>query len=869
VAILLVTSGTTLAIGSGVAASERPTSATIEEIQRPAGNTTDSPLAGSDVTTSGIVTATNADGFFLQNGTGAFSGVYVAGSADVSEGDRVDVTGLVEESYGLTRINTTASGGEVTVTGTAQVPAPTPLTTANVSREAYEGVLVTVSSVTVTRAPSASTYGEWSVSDGSGDAVVDDVTTGSVTVPDETGGTVETLTGPVYFSYSEFKIQPKTLENYTAPTPTDGGPEIDGTTLTVLSYNDIQTAASNPTKMGRLVGAVQQRRGAVGNPTVVVGGGDQVSPSSLSPVSNWTVPVETLNVLDPAAEVVGNHDLDYGFEPVRNFSAASEFPWLVANVRQTDGGSVPGTKNYTVVERGGVRIGVVGLVDEAIKPKTAVKFGKEGYEVTDFVTTGDRIATKLKEEENVDVVIAAAHIGVPESKELARGTDDIDLIVTGDDEVAFGPKTVDGTTIMEAEARAEYLAEANLTVGNDTVAFENGTLRTVAENDAFPVNETAERIVDESRGKYLSKVAGRTTAPLDSTFSSNYAEDTGWGSIVTDSFRAQTGAEVAITNAGGIRGNFVIDEGSVTYDDVYTSLPFGNYLVTKEMTGEQLREFLASQVTQLDASYGGQAQLQVSGITYEFVDRPGAEAEVTDVYVGGEPLDPDATYDVTVNSYMAGWTFGDRYGWNMSDLPTVENDYTLYGTATVEYIEANSPVSPPETDRIRRVTTDVGVASVTTEDQTTVLTFEKPANATAINATSFGVENETSGAVDATDARLDGDALVVSVATSELRALDNESESLQVYGRYNDSHWNGQRSGFENSVVNGDVRLAGGADSLAVLAGGDRVPQTAEVQTAIRYWARNEPVPQTGETLSSTEIQQFIRAWANQRSVAS
>jgi len=54
-----------------------------------------------------------------------------------------------------------------------------------------------------------------------------------------------------------------------------------------------------------------------------------------------------LAALDPAAEVIGNHDLDYGFAEVGNFSETSEFPWLVSNIRAEDGGNIPGTQNGT------------------------------------------------------------------------------------------------------------------------------------------------------------------------------------------------------------------------------------------------------------------------------------------------------------------------------------------------------------------------------------------------------------------------------------------------------------------------------------------------------------------------------------------
>ena len=168
----------------------------------------------------------------------------------------------------------------------------------------------------------------------------------------------------------------------------------DGTNVTIIQSNDIQTAMSDNASVVRLVGAINDRRAAADGPTVVVGGGDEVSPSSLSTVSEWRVPVDVLNVLQPDAEVVGNHDLDYGFEAVSNFGEALEFPWLLANVEAEDGSNVPGIKDYTTVERGGVTIGLPGLVDDAIKSKTAVDFEEESYEVTvnSFMAGGETLS---------------------------------------------------------------------------------------------------------------------------------------------------------------------------------------------------------------------------------------------------------------------------------------------------------------------------------------------------------------------------------------------------------------------------------------------------------------------------------------------
>ncbi len=556
--------------------------------------------------------------------------------------------------------------------------------------------------------------------------------------------------------------------------------------------------------MGSLVGAIEERRAMHSNPTVVVGGGDEVSPSSLSPVSNWTVPVAVLNAIDPAAEVVGNHDLDYGFDAVASFANASSFPWLLSNVRDSSGEPVEGTENYTIVERDGVRIGVVGLVDGAIDPKTAVDFDEAGYNIESFTERGDTIARQLKTQNDVDVVIGAAHIGVPESKELARSSEHIDVIVTGDDEIEYAPQETSGTVIMEAEARGEHLAEVNLTVGaNGSVSMQDGQLLDVGGPTA-PMNDSVRQLVADARSRQLDETIGTTTGRLDSTFTANYHDETAWGNLITDAFRNRTGADVAVTNAGGIRGDFVMEPGPITYDDVYTSLPFGNTLVTKELTGAELRSLLESQLVTLDSPdgerYGQEPSLQVSGVRYEYLAHANVSNRIRDVTVGGEPIDPDATYTVTVNSYMAGWD-------DLSTQPTVSHDYTLYGTAVAEYIASRGTIDPPSEDRIRRVDREIAPGQQRGAPRGTVpLQFSVPENVTAVNESTARIQNRTSGDISAERVQLANDRLLVFVDGEAYRSLASNSASLQLYVEYTDRTYDSELVYFENSVLNSEVR---------------------------------------------------------------
>ncbi|WP_267642203.1 bifunctional metallophosphatase/5'-nucleotidase [Haloarchaeobius amylolyticus] len=577
------------------------------------------------------------------------------------------------------------------------------------------------------------------------------------------------------------------------------------TTLTLLTYNDIQTAAVENQTFPRMVHLINERRAAHDNPTVVVGGGDQISPHALSPLTQWRTPVAALNVLEPDAEVIGNHDLDYGFGAVENFSNESEFPWLMANiVDQETGEPIPGTEPYTVVERDGVKVGIVGLADEAIKSKTAVDFDEKGYELRNYSETASEYATMLKEERGVDVVVAAAHIGIPESKTLARETDNVDAIVVGDDEVEYPPQETAGAVIVEAEARAEHVGEVDLTVENGDVTAWNGRLLNVTED--VPRNETVADIISKAREDTLEDVAGRTTVPLDARFASNYHDETALGNMIGDSFRAKTGAEVAITNAGGIRSNSVYGPGNVTVGDVYNILPFRNTLVTVELTGAELKQLLASQVVTLESEtgqrYGSEAQLQVSGVTYEWVGHEGEEPYIREAWVNGEPLDEDETYTVTVNSYMAGWE-----GSVLTNATRVSTTNTLYGTALLDYIRNNTPVSPADTNRIRRVDSVTAVRDISVEKGMATVTIDAPNGTTATVPDSFYVvDGASSERLAAESVTLTDGTIEVTFENAAFRRMAGEGGDLELYGKYETTAFD--RVYFEHSVVNADLRAS-------------------------------------------------------------
>uniref|UniRef100_UPI0006786759 bifunctional metallophosphatase/5'-nucleotidase n=1 Tax=Halolamina rubra TaxID=1380430 RepID=UPI0006786759 len=424
-------------------------------------------------------------------------------------------------------------------------------------------------------------------------------------------------------------------------------------------------------------------------------------------------------------------------------------------------------------------------------------------------------AKRLKEEAGVDAVVALAHTGVPDAEALAEADadDDIDVIVVGDDEQFYPPEEIDGSIVSEARARAAYLSEIELTVEGGEVTGFDGQLIEVTEE--IKKDPTASSIINDYRADVgLDEVIVETETALDATFGSNYHRETGYGNLVTDAMRERADADVAITNAGGIRSDSVYGPGEITGGDIFNTLPFPNTLVTLELTGEELVETLESQVVTLESdtgqSFGEEISQQVSGVRFEWVPHEGVDEQIRDVRVGGEPLDPDESYAVAVNSFIA----NGGSGYPLEDKPVIEATDELLVTLVVDYLRERESVAPTVEGRMQRVDRDLPDASITVDGNGKVVEqFDAPQDVESVAGDTAAVWSPDGAAVDAEQVVFDEDegTLVVraddgALAETVADADGGEEVQFDLYAEYESAEFD--HVYFERSRLNADLAAA-------------------------------------------------------------
>jgi len=252
------------------------------------------------------------------------------------------------------------------------------------------------------------------------------------------------------------------------------------------------------------------------------------------------------------------------------------------------------------------------------------------------------------------VLVAVTHQEMGEDRALAAAPGvELDVILGGHEHEPLIAEE-GRTLITKGGADARYLVQVDLWLGRDGHLRERSwTFHEVsARIPPDPRVEAVVRAYGERLGRELDVVVGRTSVPLEGRRGPLRSRETNLGDFIADAMRAHARTDVALVNGGGIRSDRIIPPGSLTRRDLAAMSPFGNVVMTLELTGRVLREVLEQALPQREREAGG--FLQVAGLTLTFDPARPAGQRIVSLEVGGAALDPERRYTAAVVDYIAG-----------------------------------------------------------------------------------------------------------------------------------------------------------------------------------------------------------------------
>ncbi|XP_049775819.1 protein 5NUC-like [Schistocerca cancellata] len=454
-------------------------------------------------------------------------------------------------------------------------------------------------------------------------------------------------------------------------------------------------------------------------------------------VHKWRIVAAMLNLLQPNASSLGNHEFDNGVAGLVPFLENASFPVVAANLDTSEEPALaasPLVKSVVLHLPGGPDVGIIGY----LTPETKIIAFTGKVKFLDEVASIKEEAERLKRE-GINILIALGHSGYKTDQRIASEVPDIDVVIGGhtntflytgdapDSEVPVDlyPKIITQPSgkkvpVVQAYAYTKYL-------GNLTVVFDqNGELKSFTGNPVLlnsSVEEDSEilKALEEWRAEVdnsTKEIIGKTRVLLDGAAEHCRLFECNLGNLVTDAMvytnaksyhgNGWTNAPIALFNGGGIRSSIdTSSDGNVTKEDILTTLPFQNTLFFEKINGSQLLAALENGVYYYEEvttrGIGSFPQLSGLKVTYNIKKPAGARVQEVLVLCGEcrvptySPLIESDIYGVIIPAFMK--QGGDNYKVFENSIESSSLDY-IDSDIVADYIKQKSPVYPAIEDRI-------------------------------------------------------------------------------------------------------------------------------------------------------------------------
>ncbi|TCN25129.1 2',3'-cyclic-nucleotide 2'-phosphodiesterase/3'-nucleotidase/5'-nucleotidase [Mesobacillus foraminis] len=497
-----------------------------------------------------------------------------------------------------------------------------------------------------------------------------------------------------------------------------------GVKVQLLGVNDLHGQLDTVTKVsGQNAGHIEYTAAALKqeeatNPnTLMLHAGDMVGGSPLISALFQDEPtIEILEEIGFDAGTLGNHEFDEGIDELKRMINGGDhlngtqgydgidFPLVAANAYDTRDGKLI-TEPYTVLETGGQKIGVIGVVTQET-PTQIVRKGNETLEITDEAAAINKYTAELKDQ-GVEAIAVLAHnpaiqTGYTDAFDASRiaeqVNDEVDVIFAAHNHVKVN-RVVDNKLIVQAYSYGSAYSDVEVEIDPTTgdIYKKSAEIKTVFQNDYTPDPEVV-AIMDKYEEKaepIKAQVVGQSLTTLEKGYPTVAKEfgDLGLGNLIADGMVAAMDADFAMMNGGGVRSP--LEAGEVSYGDLFAIQPFGNVLNKVKLSGADIRVILDEQITTRGLDY------HIAGFKYTYkYDDAAKTGQVVDITLpDGTPVDPAKEYTVVVNNYMYG-NISTSIGKLSTDMEVGPIDLD----ATVDYVKSlTSPIDYKAEGRITRV----------------------------------------------------------------------------------------------------------------------------------------------------------------------
>lgn len=437
--------------------------------------------------------------------------------------------------------------------------------------------------------------------------------------------------------------------------------------------------------------------------------GDYFTGPYISSLTKGKAIIDIMNTMPFDAVTMGNHEFDHGWDNTLLQLSQAKFPIVQGNIFYQNSNKAFWDKPYTIIEKDGVKIGVIGLHGVFAFNDTVSAATRVGIEARDEIKWLQRYIDELKGK--VDLTVLLVHEGTPARQSSIGGTDvrraldkdiktasqvkGLDILITGHAHVGTPePIKVGNTLILSTDSGGIDVGKLVLDYQNKPHQFtmKNFELKTIYADEWKPDPQT-KRVID-GWNKKLDEVVKQTVGRSPVELTRAYGESAPLGNLAADALLLAAGknTQLALTNSGGIRTE--LPAGAITMGGVISVYPFPNELATMDLTGKQLRDLMEHGASLTNGI------LQVSkGLEMKYDSSKPIGQRIVELTLNGKPIEDATVYHIATQSFLADG--GD--GFTTFTEGTARNTTGGYyvSNAVIDYFKAGNTITDEQINGMR------------------------------------------------------------------------------------------------------------------------------------------------------------------------
>ena len=463
-------------------------------------------------------------------------------------------------------------------------------------------------------------------------------------------------------------------------------PEKETMDLQILATSDLHgkfnpwdyalNEESKSGSMAQVASAVKELRT---DNTILVDAGDTIQDNSADLFFDEEIHPMSLamNEIGYDVWVTGNHEYNFGGDVLKKVISQQKAKVLTGNVKDPEG--KPLADSYTIIEKGGAKIGIIGMVTPNITRWDSANL--EGWIVTDPVEETRKIIDEIKDQ--TDVLIAVMHMGMNNeyevknsgAEDLANACPELDLIVASHEHRLIEGEEVNGVLVVMNKNSAATMVKVDLTLEKQEDGSWEVAERTSESLDMSayePDKELMEKLAPyderakEDAAVVIGKLEGGSLAPENeiAEIPTAQIQDTALIDLINEVQMYYTGADVSAAALFNMNAN--LKEGEIRKCDTALVYKYANTLYKLEMTGAQLKKYMEWTASYYNTWKPGDLTISFNpeirayqydmfaGVNYDInvANEPGSRIENL-TWPDGKPVKDEDVCTIAVNNYRA------------------------------------------------------------------------------------------------------------------------------------------------------------------------------------------------------------------------